>query len=157
MMSKIEAWGKQIKIFIAWLLVSALGAWLFVVTREAMLSVLSTFYVGDSARRAWRVRFVDRVYFIIAGLIYLIFIFAIDGYLRDGLPKHDVLRRLARVLGIQLLALFPLDLTTYLLQRSLLGQWAIVVLVVEILGGAAFLFYSVRAKRSKRDQRLGGA
>ena len=156
-MSKIEELGKQIKIFFAWLVVSALGAWIFVVTREAMLSLLTTFYVRDSAPRAWRVRFLDRAYFIIAGLAYLVFIFAIDGYLRDGLPKRDVLRRLARVLGIQLLALFPLDLTTYLLQRSLLGEWAIVVLVVEILGGAALLFYSNRAKRLKRDQRSGGA
>ncbi len=156
-MSKIEAWGKQIKIFIAWLVVSALGAWIFVITREAMLSVLSTFYVRESAPRAWRVRFLDRAYFIVAGLAYMVFIFAIDGYLRGGLPKRDVLRRLARVLGIQLLVLFPFDLTTYLLQRSLLGQWGEVVLVIEILGGAALLFYSVRAKRSKRDQRLGGS
>ncbi len=156
-MSKIEEWGKQIKVFFAWLVVSVLGFWIFVVLREAILSLLSAFYVGESARRAWRVRFLDRAYFIVAGLIYLIFIFAIDGYLRDGLSRRDVLRRLARVIGIQLLVLFPLDLITYFVGRSFLEQFGVVLPIVEILAGGALLFYSIKAKPKRERRSPGGS
>jgi hypothetical protein len=155
-MNKIEEWGKQIKVFFAWLVVSVLGFWIFVVLREAILSLLSAFYVGESARRAWRVRFLDRAYFIIAGLAYLVFIFAIDGYLRDGVQRRDVLRRWARVLGIQLLVLFPLDLTAYFLGRSFLEQFGVALLVLELVVGGGLLVYSIKVKPKRERRRPGG-
>lgn len=134
---------KQIGVFVAWAINSALAFWVMVVLRNALLAGLAVFYVGDSYPRAWRARFVDRAFFVFAGLALLIFLFASDGYLKDGIPKHDVLRRFARLLGIQLLILFPADLLTSLLQESLLGRFAIVVMVIELLGGAGLLAYSI--------------
>jgi hypothetical protein len=130
-------------VFFAWLINSALGFWVMVVSQHSMLAVLAVFYVGDSYPRAWRVRFLDQAYFAIGGLALLIFVFIIDGYLKDGMPKRDVLRRFARVTGIQLLMLFPLDLLTSLLQRSILERFSIGVMILELLGGAGLLAYSI--------------
>lgn len=143
---KIKTLINHILVFFAWLISSALGFWVMVVSRHSLLAALAVFYVGDSYPRAWRARFWDRAYFVIGGLGLLIFVFAINGYLKDGQPKQDVLRRFARVCGIQLLILFPLDLFTSLLQRSIVGRFSIVVMVVELLAGSALLVYSLKRK-----------
>jgi len=142
-------WKKYILAFTVWLIVSALSFWILVVFRQALLSLLSTFYVGDSAPRSWRAGLVDRVYILVAGLIYLIFILLMQEYLRVGVTKDDVLRRFARVVGIELLVLLPIDLTTSLLQRSFADPVGILLFVVEIFGGGALLAYSIRAKHNR--------
>jgi hypothetical protein len=133
----------HIAVFFAWAINSALAFWVMVVVRNALLVSLAVFYVGESNPRAWRARFWDRAFFVFAGLALLIFLFASDGYLKDGIPKGDVLRRFARLLGVQLLILFPADLLTTLLQESLLGRFAIIVVIVELLGGMGLLAYSI--------------
>lgn len=147
---KESTWIRQILVFLAWLLDSILGFWIVVVYRNALLSGLAVYYVGESMPRAWRARFFDRAFFVIAGLAYLICIFVIDGYLRDGLTRGDVFRRFARVTGIELLALFPVDVFTSFLQRSLLGRYSLIVLPAELILGGALLVHSILARRERR-------
>ncbi|MGC9522718.1 MAG: hypothetical protein ACP5HG_12660 [Anaerolineae bacterium] len=154
---KVQKWLKQILVFLAWAINSALGFWMMVVVRNAMLSALAVYYVGESMPRAWRARFLDRAYFVIVGLVYLIFIFAVDGYLRDGLPQRDVFRRFARVAGIQLLVLFPAELFTSLLQRSILGRFSLFVLPVELILGAALLIYPIYTKPKRHRKRASSS
>jgi hypothetical protein len=123
---------------------------MMLVIRNAFLGLLASFYVGDSMPRAWRARFFDRAYFVFAGLGLLIFIFAIDGYLRDGLERNDAVRRFAKTIGLQLLILFPADLTTSLLQRSIAGSLSMVLLPLELLLGGALLAYAVINKPAPR-------
>jgi len=147
----------HILVFFAWLISSALGFWVMVVSRHSLLAALAVFYVGDSYPRAWRARFWDRAYFAIGGLVLLIFVFFIDGYLKDGLPKRDVFRRFARIVGILLLILFPLDLLTALLQRSILGRFSIGVMMLELLGGGGLLAYSILRNPKRQRAPSGGA
>lgn len=146
-------WKKYILALIAWLIVSALAFWILVVFRQALLSLLSTFYVRDSAPRAWRAGLVDRVYVLVAGLLYLIFILAMQEYIRMGITNNDVLRRLARLVGIELLVLLPIDVTTSLLQRSFANPVGLLLFVVEIFGGGALLAYSIKAKHKRETMR----
>ena len=148
---------RQVLVFSASLINSALGFWVMVVSQHSLLAVLAVFYIGDSYPRAWRVRFFDQAYFAIGGLVLLIFVFIIDGYLKDGLPKRDVFRRFARVSGIQLLVLFPLDLLTSLLQRSTLGRFSIGVMTLELLGGGGLLAYSILRNPKRQRAPSGGA
>ena len=153
---KIRTMMNYILVFFAWLINSALGFWVMVVSQHSLLAVLAVFYVGDSYPRAWRIRFFGQAYFAIGGLALLIFVFVIDGYLKDGLPKRDVLRRFARVSGIQLLILFPLDLLTSLLQRSILERFSIGVMILELLGGAGLLAYSIIRNPNRQRVPSGG-
>jgi hypothetical protein len=136
-----------------WFLVSALGFWAMIVIRHALMSGMAVFYVGDSMPRAWRARFYDRAYFVIAGLIYLIFIFAIEGYLWDGVPLRDLFRRFARLAGIEGLILFVADLFTSIIQKTLLGRVSIILAVVELVLGGGLLAYSI-IKKPKRHPRV---
>ena len=146
-------WGQYLLALLAWLAVSALCLWIVVVFRQALLSLMAAFYIGDSMSRAWRARFFDRVYVVVAGLSYLIFIVTIHEYLRFGANKGDLLRRVARVLGFEFLILVPIDLTTLLLHRSLAGRFGFLLLGGEVLGGSALLIYAIRTKRKQRARR----
>jgi hypothetical protein len=141
---KLRGFMKHIAVFVAWAINSSLAVWVMMVVRNALLTALAVWYVGDSNPRAWRARFWDRAYFVFAGLGLLIFIFAIEGYLQDGRKTNDIFRRFARAVGIQLLVLFPADLLTSLLQQSLLGRYSVAVMVVELLLGVGLLVYAIK-------------
>lgn len=138
----------QMMVFLAWAVTTVLGFWVMVVVRQAFMSTLAVLYVEDSIRRGWTARFWGQVYYVVAGLIYLIFIFAVDGYLKDGQPKRDVLRRFCAVAGLELLILFVADVVTSLTQGVVLGQLSRIIMPVEGILGVAMLVY---ARGKSRD------
>lgn len=150
---KERKWYDALIVFLVWLLVSAIGFWMMIVIRHALMSGMAVFYVGDSMPRAWRARFWDRAYFVIAGLIYLIFIFAIEGYLWDGVPLRDLFRRFARTVGIESLILFVADLFTSIIQKTMLGRVSVILAAVELVLGGGLLAYSI-IKKPKRLARV---
>ncbi len=44
----------------------------------------------------WVARFWGQAYYAIAGLVCLIFIFVVDGYLKDGRPERDIVPTILR-------------------------------------------------------------
>jgi hypothetical protein len=156
----MKRWVQQILVLTAWFVNVLLAFWVMVVLRQALLSSLAAWYVGDSMPRAWRARFYDRAYFVIAGLVYLILTFVIDGYLRDGLAKGDTFRRFVQVTAIALLILFPADLLNSLVQGSTrssgLGQLSLALAALELLGGAGLLAYAIRRNPKRRRQLTRG-
>ena len=153
----MKRWMQQILVLIAWLANTLLGLWVMIVVRQTLLTALAAWYVGESFPRAWRARFYDRAYFVVAGLIYLIAIFLIDGYLRDGLAIGDTFRRFVHVTAIGLLMLFPADLVAALVAASSQGrglsQASLVRAVLELVAGAALLAYAIR-HHPKRKPKL---
>lgn len=142
---------RQVSVFLTWLVTCALGLWIVLVGRSALLAFLVNVYIGDSVVRKLRARFFDQVYFVVAGLLYLIFIFTIENYLRSGLPQRDTLRRFAKTVGVELLVLFPLDLATALLGRSGIRLLNLLLFAAELLVGAGLLVYAVRTKPKAPD------
>jgi hypothetical protein len=153
----MKRWIQQILVLLAWLVNVLLGLWVMIALRQTLLATLAAWYIGDSIPRAWRVRFYDRAYFVIAGMVYLIFIFAVDGYLRDGLEKGDTFRRFIQVTAIALLILFPADVLTTLAQGPAQGpgarQLSLILITIDLLGGVALLIYALR-KNPKRKRNL---
>ena len=137
-------------VLLAWALNVALGFWVMVVVRHSFMATLAVLYVGDSIRRAWVTRFWGQAYYVVAGLAYLIFIFVIDGYLKDGMSSGDVFRRFARVSGILLLMLFVADLVTSLIQQTMFGRLSLILLPAEGLLGAALLAFSILTRPRRR-------
>jgi hypothetical protein len=140
---------EQILIFLAWAVVTALAFVVMFVGRSTMITVLALAYVGDSVRRGWRVRFFGQAYYVVAGLAFLIFIFVIDGYLKDGRARHDVLRRFFRATGIELLTLFVAYLIVALLEGGTTLPFGMVLLPATGLVGTGFVVYSILAHTKK--------
>ena len=142
----------QITVFLAWAVATALGFWAMVVVRQALMSNLAVYYVGDSVRRGWMARFWGQAYYGIAGLIYLIFIFVVDGYLKDGRPKRDVFRRFCAVVGGELLIIFVADVVSSWMQSAVLGRLSRILMPVEGTIGVALLVYA--RLRKTANQRM---
>lgn len=133
----------QVLIFLAWAVATVLAFVVMIVGRSSLITVLAITYVGDSMQRSWRVRFWGQAYYVIVGLAFLIFLFVVDSYLKDGRAHHDVLRRFLRVTGIELLILFVADLAVTLTQGAAPQPFGIARLPVAGLVGAAFVTYSI--------------
>jgi len=138
-------------VFLAWAVNVALGFWVMVVVRHSFMATMAVLYVGDSIRRAWVSRFWGQAYYVVAGLVYLIFIFVLDGYLKDGMHDGDVFRRCAGVSGALLLILFAADLATSLIQETMFGRLSLILLPTEgLLGAALLLFFWLTRPRRRR-------
>jgi hypothetical protein len=145
-MNKENNWFMQVAIFLLWALSSVLSFWTILVAHQSFQVSIANLYVQDDIVRGWQARFFDKVFIIIAGLIWLIAVFFIEGYFRDGIAKHDVWRRAARVFGIELIIFFIFNLITALAIGSAGGTLGILMLIGEcVLGGGLYAF-SVIAK-----------
>lgn len=152
-MDKENNWFKQIAIFLLWALSSVLSFWTMIVARQTFLISLANLYVQDDIVRGWQARFFDKVFFIVAGLIWLIAVFFIEGYFRDGIFKHDVWRRAARVFGIELLVLFVFNIITVVAGGVVGGTLGILLLIGEcILGGGLYAFSVITKPKGRTRQ-----
>lgn len=110
------SWLGYIAAFLMWVVVLALGLWFILVGREGFLGALSVFYVGDSLPRAWRVRFLDKVFWIVLGLLWMVLMVVGEEYLRRGVVQRNLLKRFAKIAGPEILLIFVVDLFLFWLQ-----------------------------------------
>ncbi len=140
----------QVLIFVAWAVTTALAFVVLIAGRSSLVTLLAIAYVGDSVRRGWQVRFWGQAYYVVAGLAFLIFLLAIDGYLKDGRAHSDVLRRFFRVTGIELLILFAAELVVALAQGAISQQLGVVLLPASGLVGVILVGYSIHIHPKRR-------
>ena len=72
---------------------------------------------------AQRVDFADKVFSILLGLAWLVFMIIVEAYFRAGASRDDLLKRFARVTGPVLLGIFGVDLILFWLQGVGGGGW----------------------------------
>ena len=135
-------WVDFIPAYLGWAIVAALGVWFMLISRNSFLGVLSAVYVKDSIQRAWQVRFLDNVYFIALGLLWTVVAVITEAYFRKGAGHPGLWRRIAKIIGIELLLIFGADFTLFILQGLSVNMWLRwLILVGELaLGIAATLF-----------------
>lgn len=143
-------WLIHIGVYLLWAVLVALGFWFLILSREAFLTA-AAYYVGDSFTRGWQVRFYDKIFFLFVGLLLLIFIYVTENYLREGIEKHNVLRRFMKVVGWVLLLIAATDIVLLVLQGFTgagLLRW--LVIVAEVGLGTAFSWISRRPAATAR-------
>ena len=135
-------WVHFIPAYLGWVVVMALGVWFMLISRNSFLGVLSAVYIRDSIQRAWQVRFLDKVYFIAAGMLWTILAVITEAYFRKGAGRPGLGQRIAKVVGIELLLIFGADLLLLILQGFNVGMWQrwLIVLGELALGIAATRF-----------------
>jgi len=148
-MEKSKKWFIHVLVFLLWALSNALSLWMLVAVRQGFLVSMTNLYVKEDIVRGWQARFFDKIFFIIAGLVWLIGIFLIESYFRGGIEKHDVWRRAARIFGVELFILCIFDLIIVLVGGNVGGTLSILILIGEgILGGGLYAI-SVISKRKQ--------
>jgi hypothetical protein len=135
-------WVDFIPAYLGWAVVSALGVWFMLVSRNSFLGVLTTVYVKDSIQRAWQVRFLDKVYFVALGLLWCVLAVISEAHFRNGAGRPDLWQRIAKFVGIELLLIFGTDFILMILHGFAGTTWSrwLIVAGELVLGIAAIVF-----------------
>jgi len=133
---------QKIAVYIMLLLILALGAWLFLLGREVLSGMMSTYYVGKSFIRGYQAGFFDKLMTLVMGLGWLVLFVVSEELLRRSVNKGRMKMVFARFFGVELLAAFVLDgLMVFLLTSISAAGWArLLLLVGELILGAVFVF-----------------
>ena len=142
-MGKIVKYGVA---YIMWIINLAIALWLMLLVRNDLTGFLAQFYKEGNLTYGHLVNFLDKVAWIILGLGWLALMIIGEEYYRRGVQAGDLFRRIARITGPLVLAVFVADLILLVLQgigSATLLRW--LVLAAE-LGIAASLIYQGNPK-----------
>ena len=89
------------------IIASLVGVYTFLKLRDVVTLLATTL---DTSTRQIAVVIADRFYIIFFGSLLLIFILFAGNYLRTGVEKGSLLERALRLIGRELLVLFPIQL-----------------------------------------------
>jgi hypothetical protein len=108
---------KYVSAYLMWIVDLGLAFWLFMISRTVFLGIFALSYKGGQLVYAQRVDFADKVFSILLGLAWLIFMIVVEAYFRAGASGDDLLKRFAKVTGPVLLGNFGVDLILFWLQN----------------------------------------
>lgn len=100
---------KYVTTYFVWIADLVLALWFAYLCKTSLIGVFALFYTGNLAY-ANAVNFIDKVFTILLGLGWLVFMIMIEQYFRNGIEKDEHLQRLSRVTGWVLLCIFSIDL-----------------------------------------------
>ena len=134
---------KVIKYMIAygmWIVDLGLSAWLYFISRTALLGILALSYEQGDFQYSKAVDLVDRIFVVVLGLGWLVFSIFTEEYYRTGALKENLLKRFARVTGPLLLCVFVVDLILFWLQGIGGDNWLRwLILAAELVIGLALI------------------
>lgn len=141
--------------YVLWIIAAALGVWFMLISRNAYLSALAL-YAGDSVRRGWQTRFLDKVLAIVIGLLWLAAMIVVEVYFRRGIQRHALLGRFAKVAGIEFLVIFVADAFLLWIQMGSESWWRWLILGGELVLGIALVWLARSVKTSKVGKTAAG-
>jgi hypothetical protein len=131
---------KYVSAYLMWVVDLGLAFWFFIISRTVFLGIFALSYKSGQLVYAQRVDFADKVFSILLGLAWLIFMIIVEAYFRAGASRDDLLKRFASVTGLVLLGIFCVDLILFWLQGVGTGGWLRwFVLAAELSAGIVLL------------------
>jgi hypothetical protein len=131
---------KYVSAYILWVADLGLTFWLIFISRTVILDIFALFYKEGAWVYSRRVDLADKVFLLILGLGWLVFMIVIEAYFRAGARCDDLFQRFASVTGPVLLGIFGVDLILFWLQGVGGGDWfRWFVLAAELGIGIALL------------------
>jgi len=135
---------KYLGAYVLWVVDLGLVFWLIFISRTVYLGIFALFYKEGSWAYSHRVDFADKVFMLILGLGWLIFMIVVEAYFRASVLRGDLLKRFARVTGPVLLGIFGVDLILLWLQGVGEGDWLRWFILAAELGIGIALVVSAR-------------
>mgnify|MGYP006296341387 CR=1 FL=1 len=133
--------------FLAWIVGALLIVWLFIVARNAILNVIDAFYVGESVWRARQLDVFDKFYALIGSAVGVFLIGAGGAYFRQAGNEPDTLRRVALILGPELLVIASFHAILLAFQAGSGGQGQrFTYFGIELTIGLTCLVYALLAR-----------
>jgi hypothetical protein len=136
--------------YIMWIVDIGLALLLFILSRTALLGFLGLFYKQGSPQYNYTVSFIDKVFSIALGLVWLAFVIFTEQYFRKGVSKENLLKQFTGVTGWILLEIFLINLILLWLPGvgSSSGlNW--LILTTELIIGITLVVYSKKKPLQK--------
>jgi hypothetical protein len=114
---------KYVGAYLMWIVDLGLSFWLLLMSRTVFLGLFALSYKGGNLVYAQRVDFADKVFSILLGLGWLVFMIIVEAYFRAGASRDDLLKRFASITGPVVLGIFGVDLILFWLQGVGGGGW----------------------------------
>lgn len=130
---------RYLAVYVLWLIVLALGIWLILISRSALLGLAVKYYVDEKFMRQTLVIFLDKSYFFVMGLCWLVLMIFSEEFFRRGARKGGLLARFAIIGGIQFLLIFLFDLIIFFLQNGTLDPVRLLIMIIEITLGIGLI------------------
>jgi hypothetical protein len=130
-----------------WIVDLLLAFWLAFLSRNVLLEILALFYKKESWSYPRWVVVIDRVYTLMIGLGWLVFMIIVEQYIMTGINKGNLLKRIARITGLVLLAIFVVDLIMFWLQGIGSANWLrwLILAAELIIGTGMYVYYKSTA------------
>ena len=135
---------KYVSAYFMWTADLGLTFWLIFISRTVFLDISALFYKEGAWVYSRRVDLADKVFSLILGLGWLVFMIVVEEYFRAGVLRDDLLKRFARVTGPILLGIFGVDLILFWLQGVGGGAWFRWFILAAELGIGIALLVSAR-------------
>jgi hypothetical protein len=144
-------WLGYIVAYIMWIVVMLLGIWFILVSRESLTSALALYAMG-SLQRFFEARFLDKVYMVAIGLLWLITVIVAEDRFRKGVPQRALMRRFAAIAGPELLLIFLADASLLWLQGGRTGWSRWLILGSELVLGIMLIVFSRLPRTSQMSR-----
>lgn len=135
---------KYASAYLMWIVDLGLTFWLGFISRTTFLGLLASSGRAGQLTYNHQAEFADKLFSIVLGLGWLVFMIATEAYFRTGVLRDDLLKRFARVTGPVLLCIFCVDLILFWLQGSSGGNLLRWFMLAAELGIGIALLVSVR-------------
>jgi hypothetical protein len=135
-----------------WLVDVGLSAWLFIVSRTALLAFLARSYEQGDFRYLKRAQLIDITSSILLGLGWLALVVLTEECYRAGALEEGLTKRFARVTGPILLCIFAADLILFWLQGIGGDDWLRwLILPAELIVGLVLVVYGRKRARERTN------
>ncbi len=150
----IKQWLSYILAYLMWTLNLLIGVWFILISRQFLLFFLGVNYVGDNMARGWQIGFLDKVYLIVLGLTWLIFMILMEDDFKKSVKKKILMRRFTRIAGPEFLLVFLADLGLLILQGPNAAVWLRWLLLLIELGLAAVCVWYTRSHQKSEPDKI---
>ena len=124
-----------------WGITTALAFLNLMMARNLYLTIMGVLSV-----QPWPARAIDRILFVLLGIVWLVLIIFSECYYRASVSKNRLWKSFSLITGIQLLFLFAAHFLPFLLVRIRSSDWTQYVLFAgELGGGLALLVVALRS------------
>ena len=150
----IKQWLSYILAYLMWTLNLLIGVWFILISRQFLLFFLGVNYVGDNMARGSQIGFLDKVYLIVLGLTWLIFMILMEDDFKKSVKKKILMRRFTRIAGPEFLLVFLADLGLLILQGPNAAAWLRWLLLLIELGLAAVCVWYTRSHQKSEPDKI---
>lgn len=92
--------------YATWIISLLLWAGFMFLARDAITNLLGLYYYQDSFQRKKEIQFFMQAWIFVTGIIWLIMMVIVENYMREGVKKKNLAKRVGKVIGPELLLLF---------------------------------------------------